>query len=171
MNGVDAIRSAFRAAYGWFDGTLADVTEEQARYRPAGLAHPIGALAAHAVQAEDWGINQLLRGRNSVWDEGGWEQKLGLPNVMQLQQDAEVELEGGPSALKPYIEAVRASTEEYLAGLSDEDLDRELDMSGFGMDSMRAGDVMTTFLIGNTLAHTGEISTVKGLQGAKGYPF
>jgi hypothetical protein len=36
---------------------------------------------------------------------------------------------------------------------------------------MTVYDVLSNFLVGNTLAHTGEISALKGLQGAKGYPF
>ena len=36
---------------------------------------------------------------------------------------------------------------------------------------MTVFDALTNALVGNNLAHTGEISALKGVQGAKGYPF
>ncbi len=36
---------------------------------------------------------------------------------------------------------------------------------------MKVADALSNALIGNNLAHTGEISALKGLQGAKGYQF
>ncbi len=171
MNGVESMRSAFRAARFWYDGTVADVTEEQETFAPPGKAHNIAALAAHVNQAEDWMINGLLQGKPTVWQSGGWEDRLGIPNIARLQDDITIETRGSVEAIKPYSEAVKASTEQYLDGLTDQDLDREIDMSSFGMGPMRLGDVLTNFALGNTFAHTGEISTIKGIQGAKGYPF
>jgi len=36
---------------------------------------------------------------------------------------------------------------------------------------MSMGTFLTTLLLGNTYAHMGEISALKGLLGSKGYPF
>jgi hypothetical protein len=66
---------------------------------------------------------------------------------------------------------VYAATNRYLDSITDADLDRELDMSGWDMPPTRVGDLLNMFLLGNIFAHTGEISAVKGIQGAKGYPF
>ena len=41
----------------WYQGTLADVTVEKANQVPSGVAHPIGALAAHILHCEDGMIN------------------------------------------------------------------------------------------------------------------
>lgn len=171
MNGVDSIRSAFRAARFWFDGTVADVTEEQERFTPPGKAHSIAALATHVPQAEDFLINGMLQGKPTLWQSGGWEEKLGIPNVANLQDGVRIDTRRCIEALRPYSSAVAASTDAYLDSLTDQDLDRDVDMSAFGMEPMRLGDVLTTFSVGNTFAHTGEISAIKGVQGAQGYPF
>lgn len=171
MNGVDTLRSAFQAAYMWYDGTVANVTEQQANYRPAGKAHSIATLATHVQQSEDWFVNQLMRGGEMKWEAEGWGDKLGIPNLAQLQDNVEVQMAGGLQRLQPFQEAIRANTAEYFNGLTDADLDEELDMSAFELGMMRRGDVISNFLLGNSFAHTGEISAIKGIQGVQGYPF
>ncbi len=171
MNGVDTLRSAFQSSYTWFDGTVADVTDEQAGHTPPGRAHPIAALVAHVHQSEDWAVQELLQGKQTLWESGGWEEKLGIPNLITLTEDCAVNPAGCVAALAPYGEAVRAATAAYLDGASEADLDREIDMSAFHLPMMRAGDVLTLLPVSNTLAHTGEISAIKGTLGAQGYAF
>jgi hypothetical protein len=67
---------------------------------------------------------------------------------------------------------VFASTDAFLAALSDDELNRELELVPLGFPSnMTVGDFLSQMLLGNTYAHTGEISFVKGSLGNKGYPF
>jgi hypothetical protein len=71
--------------------------------------------------------------------------------------------------VKEYAQAVYKSTDDYLATLSPDDLDRQMDIPGFGTNS-------AAFYIGiaaliHPANHVGEISALKGVQGAKGYPF
>lgn len=171
MNGVDVLRSAFRASHFWFDGTVADVTPELERFSPPGKAHGIPELAAHIVQAEDWVVHGLAQGKPTVWESGAWEARLGMPGVFQLPEAGSGDFPGSVAELRPYAEAVYRATDQYFDELSDADLDREIDMSAFGMEPTRLGDVLTMLALGNNFAHTGEISAIKGIQGAKGYPF
>ena len=171
MNGVDAIRSAFKASYLWHDVTTADLTDEMAAYDPPGKPHSIAELVIHVSQSEDWAIHQLIGGGQTLWEKDGWAERLGLPTLIALQEGPPPEFEGNLADLKPYTEAVRAATAAYLDGLTDADLDQELDMSSVNFGTQRLGDVLTTFPMSNTLAHTGEIAAIKGLQGAQGYPF
>jgi hypothetical protein len=69
--------------------------------------------------------------------------------------------------MREYANAVYAATDEYLASISDADLDRVIDMGPAGTYPMGR---LLTILMGNVAWHTGEIACVKGLQGAKGYP-
>lgn len=169
--GVDTVRSAFHASYMWYDGTTANVSEEQAHFQPQGKTHNIATLAAHIQQSEDWFFNQMMKGGETMWESEGWGDKLGIPNVMRMEDGVDVTMEGGLERLKPYQDAVRANTAAYFDSLTDEDLDEELDLSSLGMDPMRRVDVIMGFVLGNTFAHTGEISAVQGFQGAQGYPF
>ena len=71
-------------------------------------------------------------------------------------------------AARAYAQAVYAATDAYLAGLTAEDLDRDVDL--FGM-SQSLGAALGNFVIGHCHDMMGEISCLKGLQGVRGYPF
>jgi hypothetical protein len=73
--------------------------------------------------------------------------------------------------VKPYAQAVFRSTEDYLASLTDEDLNKDIDMSMFGMGSRKIGDFLGGMVIGHVWSIMGEISVLKGIQDLKGYPF
>jgi len=66
---------------------------------------------------------------------------------------------------------VYGATDRYLASLDDAGLGRPVDVSALGLDRMTVGQLLNAGVLGNALTHVGEISCLKGLQGAKGYPF
>ena len=69
-----------------------------------------------------------------------------------------------------YARAVHAATDAYLATMSDEDLTRNLDLTGFGLGQMTVAAFLSQVVFGHIDNMCGEISVLKGLQGAKGYP-
>lgn len=172
MNGVQALQAAFEGAHRWFSGTMAGVTEDQANFVPVGVAHPIGELAAHVIHSED-GMLAMVRGEASLWDSGGWAARTGLPEAMVIGQDntSARAYRADPAKLVEYTEVVFAQTDAYLASLTDGDLDGEVDLTAAGMGKMPLGQLLASMLLGNTYAHTGEISAIKGLQDSQGYPF
>lgn len=168
MDATETVRVAINHAHGWFEGTCADLTPEQAAYVPAGTAHPISEIVAHVIQSEDVIVNSMIQGQQPVWETGGWEQKLGIPNVARHTQEQAKGFNVDIAALQPYKEAVYASVASFVDGLTAEELDRQIEGPA---GPMRVADALTNALLGNTLAHTGEISALKGIQGATGYPF
>jgi hypothetical protein len=168
VDAVQMLKAALNNSHVWFDGTCADVSMEQANFVPAGIAHPIGELAAHVIQSEDWFINGMLQGQPTIWERDGWGDKLGMPNVVRQTLEVAKGFRGDVAALQPYKEAVYKNSEAYLGSLKPADLDRELDFMG---SKMPLGELFSMLIIGNTFAHTGEISALKGIQGARGYPF
>jgi hypothetical protein len=70
-----------------------------------------------------------------------------------------------------YAKAVFAATEEYVATLTEEDLEKEVNMSSFGMGSKKTYDFIANLISGHVYPIMGEISVLKGIQGLKGYPF
>jgi hypothetical protein len=116
-------------------------------------------------------INMVLQGKPMVWERDGWAARLGLP-VMMGQETAQARaFQCDPQALQEYAQAVYASTEEYLNSLTPADLDAPADLTSVGMGTMPLATFLLTALLGNNYAHTGEISTLKGMQGLRGYPF
>jgi hypothetical protein len=72
---------------------------------------------------------------------------------------------------REYAKAVQAASEAYVSSLSDEDLEKDVDMSAFGMGTRKVSDFIANMISGHAYSIMGEISILKGLQGLKGYPF
>ncbi|HEY4387234.1 MAG TPA: hypothetical protein VGN34_22490, partial [Ktedonobacteraceae bacterium] len=100
-----------------------------------------------------------------------WAYKTGISEIQPLTtaewaHRVQIEL----SLIRDYAQAVHASTDAYLASLMDEDLARVLDLSSFGLGQMTVGTLLNRMVLGHIDNMCGEISVLKGLQGAKGYP-
>jgi hypothetical protein len=67
---------------------------------------------------------------------------------------------------RQYAAAVYQSTDEYLASLTDAELDRIVD-PGFA-PAMPIGSFVANILAWHTATHQGEISALKGVQGMNG---
>ena len=74
-------------------------------------------------------------------------------------------------ALRAYGKAVFANTEASIANLTDDDLNRTIDLTAAGFGNVPLPLFLTIFTGVHTGMHTGEISCLKGLQGMQGYPF
>jgi hypothetical protein len=171
MDAIAQLRQDFQSAHGFLEGTIQDVTGEQAHWAPPGVANPLGANYAHVAFSEDGMINGLIRkgaplfaarfaGRTGVsapppqnppWD--GW------------AREVRVDL----SALREYANAVYAETDRWLATLEPEDLDAPVDLSMAGQGQRTVGWILG-IIVGNSWMHCGEAACLKGLQGLKGYP-
>ncbi len=137
---VAFIREGAQLGHWYLDGTMADVTSEQAHYAPPGRANPIGATFAHLVCSEDLIVNGMLR-QQAPLSASSHAKTTGLSEPMPMPgspdwaeaygawaRRVQVDL----AALKNYADAVYAATDAYLASLSDTDLDRELDLTAVG---------------------------------------
>ncbi|HEX9059757.1 MAG TPA: hypothetical protein VF941_06235 [Clostridia bacterium] len=71
----------------------------------------------------------------------------------------------------PRDKLLKLEIEAYVASLTDEDLEKDVDMSSFGMETKKVYDFIANLISGHLYPITGEISVLKGIQGLKGYPF
>lgn len=171
MDALASLRENIGTTRWLVDGTMEGVTNELANKQPGGAANPIGALYAHVVASEDMMINGLLQGKPPI-AATGFAGKTGM-SEMPPTEDAL-----GPAwfksvqvdvpALQDYAKAVREATDAYLAALKPEDLDRKVEFFEFGPQTVNWIVGIATALHANQ--HIGEIATLKGLQGLKGYP-
>lgn len=171
MNTIPLIREQLKTAHEWFEGTMADVTQEQADWQPPGTAHPIGSRYAHAVVAEDVMVNALIQGGAPLYATT-WASKAGISDpqfssTLEWARSVQVDLD----AARRYAQAVYESTDAYLATLKDEELDRIIDLSEQGMGEWPLGAFLLTFVLGHIRDIMGEVSALKGFQGLQGYPF
>lgn len=170
MDSIALLKSAFHASHTWYQGTVADVSEEQANTLPAGRAHPIAAQMAHLVHSEDAMVS-MLSGQAPLWEREGYGQRLGLPMLFSQTSEGSRAFRCKPADLADYTKAVYAQTDSYLGSLEPDDLDRDIDLTSWGIGIRPLGGVLTGMVIGNNFAHTGEIAALKGTQGLQGYPF
>ena len=155
--------------------TMEGVTNEVAHFQPAGKANPIAGTYAHLVFSEDFFIHMLIQGKAPLM-ETDFKDKTGASEVQPSEwveaypkwlREVKVDI----SQFEIYAQAVFAESEKYLQSLSDEDLEREIDMSAFGMGERKLHSVLGGMVIGHARDIMGEISVLKGIQNLKGYPF
>lgn len=149
------------------DAVMFDVTPEQYNWTPPGTANPISAIFVHMLSTEDMYVQQAILAKPTFWESGGWEARIGTPPPLRGENWDEVktkalELETAGA----YQEIVRAATDAYLASITPEELDRRVEFLG---RERRIADVLA-MLVAHNLGHIGEISALKGVQGAQGSP-
>ena len=170
MDIISYLREDMRWAHEWLEATMQDVTQEQLDWQPPGKANPLGATYAHSLCSEDAIVHKLLVGNHPLF-ESEWKEKTGISDPrwgseFEWAREVKVDLE----AARQYAEAVYGSTDDYLASLELADLDRVLDLSDIGFGEKKAAFIFSSLISAHASNMTGEISTLKGLQGAKGYP-
>ncbi len=174
MDIVSLIRSQLQGAHQILEGTMQDVTPEQAHWPPPGKAIPLGASYAHIVMGEDALMNGMAKGAAPLIATS-WAGKVGLsdappaPGAPWDEWARKVKVDLGQ--MRQYAQAVFARSDEYVASLKEKDLDRSIDLSGFGLGQQTLGFFIGNLMVQHVNNHLGEISCLKGLQGAKGYPF
>lgn len=167
------LREQFKSAHGLLEGTMQDVTAEQAQWSPPGKANPVGATYAHAILSEDAMLNGMVKGAAPLFATT-FADKTGLSEALPPDQpwdawsrSVQIDLD----VLRAYAKAVYAATDEYVASATDDELARELDLSGFNMGKQSVAVFAGTLMVSHLNNHCGEVSSMKGVQGAKGYPF
>lgn len=168
---VSLLRAQYGMAHGWVEGTMQDVTPEVAHSHPPGVAHPIAAHYVHIAVAKDYYVLALTRGGSPLM-ASSYAGRTGASELPPLGEwsawarSVQVDLD----AARAYSQAVQSALDEYLASLTDADLDREVDFSSVNLGTKTVGFICNLILV-NTAAHAGEISALKGVQGLRGYPF
>lgn len=155
--------------------TMDGVTDEVAHFMPQGTANPIAGTYAHLIFSEDYFVHAFLKNTSPLM-ETTFKDKTGASEVQPSDWEHAYpkwlrEVKVDVKQLREYAAAVFAASEEYVATLTDADLERDIDMSAFGMGSRKQHDFIANMINGHAFSITGEISVLKGLQGLKGYPF
>lgn len=174
MTATSLLREQITEARGFFEATMADVTAEQSAWAPAGKALPISAHLAHVLTSEDMALHGLLQG-SAPLVATSWASRAGFATPPPFgpgqswaawAHDTAFDL----SALRQYGAAVYAATDQFLERVDDAALARLLDLSAMGLGTKSVAWLLTTGWVTNVNLHCGEISCIKGLLGARGYP-
>lgn len=170
MDIIAFLRDQLKQAHEFFEQTMADVTPDQANWMPPGVALPLGAIYAHSVCTEDFAINKLLKGGEPLYATT-LADTCGIHDPgPYISRDWASTIQLDLPAARRYAQAVYDATDAYITGLSADALDGTADLSSEGWGTWPLHVVLSRFVVGHVDNMTGEISCLKGLQGAKGYP-
>ena len=158
MNTVELLQFSLGAAFDILSRVTADLTQEQADWRPPGIANTIGSIYSHILTYVDYYVrNYYIEGKPQPVTVESRPAELWM-------QDVQVDL----SELHQFASEVESTVQDWLSSLTPADLERRGDTTG-GELSLAQG--LELFVIWHINAHCGEISALKGCQGLKGYPW
>jgi hypothetical protein len=167
---LDAV-TLLRAQVGLAEGALAvpvisQVTQEQAAWRlPGSTANTIGQTIFHFYHTEDRIVHGPAQGKPTVFEGGGWKEKLGVDRETIWTTTTVPDVE----QLRAYARAVAADSAAYLQATDGADWAREV--QGPGGRMMSLASLLSIGLVIHKMAHCGEIAALLGCQGVKGLPF
>ena len=147
---------------GW--DAVQGLTDEALTFRVDGETNTVGWLVWHLARVQDDHIAEVA-GTEQVWAEDGWVDRFGLPfdeRAVGFGQDADevAQVQAGQDLLVGYLSAVLDRTAEYLAGLSDDDLDRVVDDN---WDPPVTLAVRLMSIIADDLQHAGQAALLRGI--------
>jgi hypothetical protein len=160
-------------ALGILGQVAADLTPEQADWQPPGCANPIGATYWHTLASVDDVVHRWALGQAPLRQRNGWDERLLKAAVPEPEHGGDwltymrtirVDL----PALHEYAKEVGEAVQGWLGTLTPADLARTIE-TPVGENSL--AQMLDLFVVWHINAHCGEISALKGCQGAKGYPF
>lgn len=171
MDTVPYIRKDLGWAHELLEMVMQDATQEQLDWHPPGKANPLGATYAHAICAEDAIVHTFLMDKQPLF-ESQWQGRTGISDPRpsseyEWAREVKVDL---PTA-REYAEAVYGITDSHLASLDSAGLDRTVDLTDQGFGEKSVSWIIGSLLVSHANNMAGEASVLKGLQGAKGYPW
>lgn len=172
---VALLHEQLKDAHECVEATMNGVTDEIASDMPPGKANPIAGTYAHLLFSEDFFIHGLLQQKPPLF-ETEWKGKTGISENQPTEWEVAYpkwlrEVTVHVAEAREYAKAIYNASEAYVASLTEGDLEREVDMSQWGMGKRTVANILSGMVIGHARDINGEISVLKGIQGLKGYPW
>lgn len=164
MNVSELLQDAFDRIHEEAHQVVTGLSRAQLSERPGPDANSIGWLVWHLTRVQDDHVSEVA-GRPQTWTAAGWVDRFGLPfdeyatgyghsseEVDRVQVD-------GPLLLG-YLDATVAATKDFLATLTEADLDRIVDRNWTPPVTL---GVRLVSVVGDDLQHVGQAAYVRGL--------
>ncbi|MBT0772296.1 DUF664 domain-containing protein [Kineosporia sp. J2-2] len=165
MNTSELLADAFGRIKELVEQTAEGLTAEQLAYRPAGTGNSIAWLLWHLTRVQDAQVADVA-GSQEIWTAQGWAGRFALPfdesehgYGMSTDDVSKVRVDD-PQLLVDYYDAVHSRSLEYVAGLSEADLDRVVDDR---WDPPVTLGVRLISIIDDDVQHVGQAAYVRGI--------
>ena len=175
MDIIDFYRLEQKRVHDWMRRGISGLTPDEWHHTVEGRGNSIAFLVWHCARTEDNILRFILQGRPTIWMDGNWHERLGLPPRVQgtgmATEEARTLYIADPKLFMEYVEEVWREFEVYLAAISDggaELSERAVTVKPLGdMPAVQAiGQVCITHLY----LHLGEIASLLGTMGKQGLP-
>src|SRR4051794_22075218 len=164
MDALDFLRAYAANADRMIRQVFDPVTPEQASWCLSGSkANTIGATFMHVYYSEDQIVHGAT-GSPSIFDAGKWSARLGYDHESIWSFTGAHE----PVLLREYADAVSKATSDYLAGLTPEKIEEQIETQ---RGPQPRAQRLAVYLINHKFQHAGEIAALLGCQGVQGLPF
>lgn len=172
MTAVEFIHAELHRLHKMLDATISEITTEQLHTVPAG--HPKANTIAwglfHCVRTEDNVVRFVLQDRRAtVWTEGGYAGRLGLPPVAQGTGMSTAEAQAlrikDVDLFRGYMQQVWASTEELFTKADAGFFDKIVTIKPIG--DMPAVQALGQVVLAHGTMHAGQMELARTLVGAK----
>ena len=153
------------------DKAVEGMTADQLNFRPSEGGVSGFFSLWHYVRTEDNIVNFVTQARPTVWLNGGYNEKFGLPRNSQGTGMTEAEANAvqvqDVKAWHEYQRGVWEATDAYLASMSPDEFDsRKVTIKPLGEMSLWEG--IYGVCLSHGYRHVGEIEYVRGVQGLGG---
>ncbi|NIQ37902.1 MAG: DUF664 domain-containing protein [Proteobacteria bacterium] len=165
IDGYGRILSVLESA---LDGMNSDDLDE----RPHPDCNTMGWLTWHLTRVQDDHIADLM-GEEQLWTKDKWHAQFNRPSDPKdigfghSSEQAGAFKSPGAGTLLAYHRAVLERSKRYIEGLSENDLDRELNEPWF--QPLPTVGVRLVSVIIDCLQHAGQVAYVRGLLKGKGW--
>jgi hypothetical protein len=170
MSTVDFIRGSLGQMHNWYDEAIADLSDDQVHWKANEHGLPISFILWHFVRTEDNIISFVIQRKPTVWVSGGWNERYGLDKAAQgtgmSKEDAQSLRISSMKDWLQYQKDVWKSTDEFLSGLSDTDLEASVTVKPLGEMPIR--NAIGNMCLTHGYTHLGEIQHLRGLLGLRG---
>jgi len=157
MNTVELLQYALNTAFEVLSYVTHDLTQEQVDWQPPGIACNIGSILSHLDSYLDFFLQE-------VCIEKRFELLKSPPPVEIVMKDVQVDLHD----LHVRTKNITKLTKDWLSSLTPADLEVDFESA---IGTINVGQMIEAYIIWHINVHCGEISCLKGCQGAKGYPW
>lgn len=171
LTAAEFLHAEVKRLHTMLDGTLGGITVEQLHAIPAGHpeANTIAWALFHCTRTEDNVVRFVLQDRRpTVWTEGGYAHRVGLPPVAQGTGMSTAEAQAlrikDVALFREYMQGVWASTEDLWAKAEPAFFDKIVTVKPLGeMPAIRA---LGQVVVSHGMLHLGQMELARTFVGA-----